>query len=159
LATTDDRLTEIILELTRDPLSETTRKERKALLGISTLAITVGHARIIPERISALGVDLSITDQQALIYILQAILCYFLFAFFYYVSTDWLKWHYLRTALQKEGELKPSEMGFREGRIRDELMRIANFSIVRGSRLRILFDFLVPILIGVYAIFALIPLR
>jgi hypothetical protein len=36
--------------LLRDPLSEVTRKERRTLLGASTLAILVVEGRLVPEK-------------------------------------------------------------------------------------------------------------
>ena len=40
-----------------DALSEITRKERRALLGVSTLCIAITHANLVPTKISALGIE------------------------------------------------------------------------------------------------------
>lgn len=53
-----------------DPLSELTRKERRNLLIASTVGIAVAKIGIIPEKISALGIDFSSSNKGALLLLL-----------------------------------------------------------------------------------------
>ena len=64
-----------------DPLSTVTRKERRALLLVSMIAITLVKARVIPSKITALGIEFQKLDQQSLLSILALITGYFLIAF------------------------------------------------------------------------------
>jgi len=45
-----------------DPLSEVTRRERRALLGVSALSIAMSITHLIPTKISALGVEFPPTE-------------------------------------------------------------------------------------------------
>ncbi len=71
----------------QDPLSEVTRKERRFLLGISALAITIIKVGIIPTKITALGVVFKETDQQSFLWILGLLILYFLIAFIIYATS------------------------------------------------------------------------
>jgi len=77
---------------TRDPLSETTRRERRALLGTGIIGIAIVKTGIVPTQISAIGVTFSQTDQKYLFYILAAVVSYFLIAFLIYALADFIAW-------------------------------------------------------------------
>jgi hypothetical protein len=149
------RLNDLIVELTRDPLSETTRKERKGLLGVSVLAVIIGRLGIIPEKISALGVNFSIADKGDFLHILAAIVFYFLVAFILYAWSDILKFRLLLHNIRTEGEPRPGTIGFREDKVREGAMSFVT-PVTRSYRLRIIFEMLVPVLIGFYGIFELV---
>lgn len=78
--------------LLQDPLREVTRKERRNLLGVSAIAITMAHAGIVPERISVLGVEFSKVDQRSLLILISVVVLYFMLAFVFYGITDYLNW-------------------------------------------------------------------
>jgi len=149
----------------RDPLSEVTRKERKFLLGISIISITLVKAGIVPTKFSALGVEFGKTDQQSLLWILGLITLYFLIAFFIYASSDFLAWRLaylkviqgpiierLRAELQKDlsderiiGAKKKTIWITMGARIVANLTGPVSF-------IRALFEFILPVVIGIYAI-------
>ena len=72
----------------RDPLSEVTRKKRRALLWVSALGIVVVKSGLIPSKISALGIEFSPTDQHTLMLALGAAVAYLLLALLLYASSD-----------------------------------------------------------------------
>src|SRR6266853_1621174 len=76
----------------RDPLSLTTRKERKSLLGIGIVAIAVVKIGLVPTKISALGIEFSATDQKHIYHILAVIVIYYLVAFTFYALSDFISW-------------------------------------------------------------------
>jgi hypothetical protein len=148
----------------RDPLSEVTRKERKFLLGISIIAITLVKAGIVPTKLSALGVEFGKTDQQSLLWVLGLITLYFLIAFIVYASSDFLAWRLafrqaLRRSLKErwDAELQGDESYKRLREYEQEFrMGIGNrvVFILSGpvSFIRALFEFILPIVIGIYTI-------
>jgi len=72
----------------RDPLSEVTRKERRAVLGASAIGVVIVKSGLIPSRVSALGIEFNQTDQRALLVALGAVVTYFLIAFVVYGVSD-----------------------------------------------------------------------
>jgi len=78
--------------LNEDPLSQLARQERRRLLLLSAVAVTVVSTGLLPKNIAALGIEFSATDRQALLYVLAAIVIYYLLAFSLYAATDLLKW-------------------------------------------------------------------
>jgi len=78
--------------LEEQPLSESSRKERRALLGFSSLAFTIALCGLIPQKISALGVEISGAQQSYLQWVLFGLIAYFLVAFLLYGLQDWLAW-------------------------------------------------------------------
>jgi len=78
--------------LIRDPLSDVTRKERKFLMGVSIVGITIVKAGLVPSKISALGIEFQPVHQNSLLTILALINLYFLVAFVIYSVSDFLSW-------------------------------------------------------------------
>jgi hypothetical protein len=72
-----------------DPLSETTRAERRLLLGANLVAIALTVGGLIPSEISALGVALTAKEQAGLLTVLLLVLLYFLAAFLIYGLPEW----------------------------------------------------------------------
>lgn len=77
----------------RDPLSDVTRKERAYLLGLSAAGIVIVFTGLVPERITALGIQFAETDQRTLLRLLAAVIAYFLIAFVIYAASDYVSWH------------------------------------------------------------------
>jgi hypothetical protein len=80
--------------LLSDPIRETTRKTRRTLLGTSTVALAVSWAGLLPEKITALGIELSIKNQGQLLILIAAVVGYFLVAFIVYAASDFVAWHF-----------------------------------------------------------------
>ena len=75
-----------------DPLSELARKERRNLLAASTLGIAIAKVGLVPEKISALGIDFSSTNKGALLLLLVGLVVYFLLSFLIYGLADFARW-------------------------------------------------------------------
>jgi hypothetical protein len=75
-----------------DPLSEETRKERRALLAVSVTQLVVAVGGVIPSKIDALGVELSAGDTGRLLGVLCAVQIYLLVAFWIYSTADLKAW-------------------------------------------------------------------
>jgi len=150
--------------LLRDPLSEVSRKERKFLLGVCAISITIVETGLVPNKISALGVDFSPADQKSLLVIMALIVAYFLIAFMIYAVSDFIVWRIafhssVRSSLKQIAEEKNNpdnktraESAILESRILPE-PRFAWASIHKPiSFLRALLDFLLPVILGVITI-------
>jgi hypothetical protein len=87
----------------KDPLSETTRKERKSLLGMGIVVIAIVKIGMIPTKIEALGIEFSTTEQRDLFHILLAVVIYYLSAFIIYALADFIAWRSALSEVFSEG--------------------------------------------------------
>jgi hypothetical protein len=148
----------------RDPLSNVTRKERKFLLGISVICITIVKANIFPSKISVLGVEFQQTDQESLLWILGLITLYFLIAFIIYAASDFISWRisffkamssYMRERFDSEIQDDPTYKRLHEYEIEFSqrlYTRIVFLFTGPVAIFRAIFEFLLPVLVSVYAI-------
>lgn len=153
----------VLAEL-RDPLSEVTRRERKALLGTSVLAVALVKAGLLPSEITALGVTLATSDQKSLLVLLGFVILYFLGAFLLYGASDLVTWRVTQREAFREtirklrfGTESEREQGImfeveREFNQRKGEMYMTSFLVGPVSMLRVLFDFALPLLFGIYAV-------
>jgi hypothetical protein len=143
--------------LVQDPLSDVTRSERRMLLGISILVVAIVKTGLIPTKISALGIEFSSNSRMALLWILALIVGYFLVAFLIYAFSDFIGWR-LRlnqadiAAFQKPNEKIIIKAGSVFGRFKSSAKTIVGPFVRPISFLRALFEFLVPIVVGIYAL-------
>jgi len=70
----------------------TRRKQKRNVLAVSVLSILIVDAGLVPQRISALGVEFSQTDKATILRILFAANVYFAFAFLIYALADFSAW-------------------------------------------------------------------
>ena len=148
----------------RDPLSEVTRKERRLLLSVALLGIVLVKTGLVPSKVSALGIEFSQTNQQSILRVLAFVVIYFLCAFALYGLSDFLAWRFEFMLSVREGwrSRRESEKNMR---MRDEeqddterfhrQFRLSSFVFFLSSpasALRAFFDFVLPIVIGAYAI-------
>ncbi|HEX8693240.1 MAG TPA: hypothetical protein VF746_12510 [Longimicrobium sp.] len=75
------------------PLGEEVRKERRALLVASIIAIAIGASGIVPTRITTLGIEFSSGDRIILLRIVALVILYLTFAFVLHAVLDGLDWH------------------------------------------------------------------
>lgn len=75
-----------------DSLLESTRKERKALLGFSVLGVVMVWTGLIPKDITALGIRFDTMDQKALMVILAVVIFYYWITFAVLALADVLAW-------------------------------------------------------------------
>lgn len=76
-----------------DALREPTRKERRALLGASAVGSTIVWTGLLPEKITALGIELSPKNRAQLLLVLAVVIAYFIVAFITYAASDIIAWH------------------------------------------------------------------
>ena len=136
------------------------------LLSISVLSIFVAETGLIPAKISALGIDFEKTDQRAFLIILALVVLYFVIAFALYGMSDFLAWRvtyndsaaeayqtfYNRIDRRIRGEEDESKLQAPSSWVSLWPRRLA----VPLSLIRAVFEFLLPVMVGAYAIYALI---
>lgn len=152
----------------RDPLSEVTRKERRALLGGSLFAVAVAQSGLLPTEIAALGVKLAAADQRTLLLLIAIVCSYYLFAFVTYAASDFTAWQVaIREAISERmihshtSDLDQYELHIHsevEDRIAERFpwLTLTETFIMPVSRVRALFEFVLPIGVGLYAIIVLV---
>ncbi len=152
----------------RDPLGDVTRKERRSLLAASIISITIAKSGLVPLKISALGIEFAKADQRSLLIIMSLITLYFLVAFIIYAASDFVAWR-LESIDLLVRELKVRHQALIEAlKAGPEGTKTTNYlesfwtqlrlflALVKPiSILRALFDFLLPIFIGIYAVVTL----
>jgi hypothetical protein len=150
-------LREVIL---RDPLSDVTRKERSYLLGISIAGIVMVRTNLVPSRITALGITFEETDRKILIFLVGLVAAYFLAAFVLYAIADFLRRgaavRAARVAIDREfraSQLADSPISDYWRSVDDRVdTRFYDRYIVV---VRTFFEYILPVVLGVYAVWVL----
>lgn len=75
-----------------DPLSQNTRAVRKSLLVSSVIAIAVVKTGFIPTKISALGLEFSQADRGSMLWLIGAVVAFFLLSFLVAAFADFMAW-------------------------------------------------------------------
>ena len=75
-----------------DPLSQHTRGVRKSLLVSSVIAIAVAVTGLMPTKISALGLEFSQADRGSMLWLIGAVVAFFLISFFVSAISDFMAW-------------------------------------------------------------------
>jgi hypothetical protein len=158
-----------------DPLSEVTRRERKALLLASLMAFAISVGGLVPNEIKALGITLSQTEREAMLVLVSLLILYLLAGFWVYSLAD-LRSRNLAIALGRQ-KISPdlaAEMSTAQERVRTiigskdfqhltadpEIKRFFSISeeLKLASRvrtvgtLRVAFDLYLPVLVGLAAV-------
>ncbi len=151
----------------RDPLSELTRKERTALLVVATLALFIAHAGLVPREVTVLGIKLDTTERSACYVILAMIVAYFVVAFSLYCAVDYVAWlrsargdlfarEYKRRSTEGGKQAHPLGTQAAVGKhVGDQYSTPVGLPSGLWS-LRCLLDMALPVLLGAYAIVALL---
>ena len=145
------KLQERALEALSDPVSEQSRKLRRLLLGVSAIAIFVAEGRLVPKKITALGLTVEDLDQVALLNVASLVVIFLLISFIIYSSSDF------QSALIKfrayRGDAKTASASaatwFRS--ILARRRKIWNITII----IRCIWEFIIPVFIGLYAAYTL----
>lgn len=150
-----------------DPLDEVTRRERRSLLGVSVIGIVLVKTGLVPSKITALGIEFSPADQRSLLLVFSLIVFYFLAAFIVYGVSDYLAWKIalrrqlnenIRTLLdqRRPEKIRPKDTVAHDvwKQVDDRYRSKLNPTFV--SVTRALFEFLLPIVVGIYAIVLLL---
>ena len=154
----------------RDPLTDVTRRERRSLLGISMLGIAVAQGGLLPTEISSLGIKFGPGSQSVLLLILGLVCGYYLIAFLVYALSDYIAWKMaLRAVFQRiwtgprdpTAESESEEEALLQIRRQESLeefiqknnssILIAEFMLLPASRVRAIFEFVLPAVVGAYS--------
>ncbi|MDR3579158.1 MAG: hypothetical protein P4L44_04240 [Oryzomonas sp.] len=151
--------------LLKDPLSELTRKERRMLIVVSSIAITMIKTGLVPSKISALGVEFTTANQSSILNMIAYIIVYLLVAFAIYAFSDFVEWRvnfYKSIISSNEQELMATFAYNVEksdvGELKKIIQNLKNKSILWNSTskpvsiVRILLDIVFPILLGFVSI-------
>jgi len=75
-----------------DPLSKHTRGVRKSLLVSSVISIAVAKTGFIPTKVSALGLEFSQADRGSMLWLIGAVVSFFLLSFLVSALGDFMAW-------------------------------------------------------------------
>ncbi|MGD0000079.1 MAG: hypothetical protein ABSE21_08265 [Bryobacteraceae bacterium] len=85
----------------QEPIREEARRNRRALLAVSSVCLAVRLTGAFPTQISALGITFSGSDQHRLVWMAIILQAYFLLAFVVSAMTDFVQWrHEMRHAIE-----------------------------------------------------------
>jgi hypothetical protein len=155
------------LRLLGDPLKDVTRKERRALLGVSVVALLVARTGVLPTKIESIGIDFTIGNKASLLLLLSAIVGYFLVMFLVYAVSDFVAWQKsYRDPIDQlkfdahESQYRAADAGATNvvigieavNRRKEAWDAILRRAIAPTSVTRAVMEFLVPTLVGVAAL-------
>ncbi len=149
-------------EYLADPLSAIARVERRNLLLAATLAILIAHVNLVPTRMSALGLEFAPPAQASFLLITALVVGYFIVAFATYAVADlfvWRKRYYdYLAAVERESKDWTLQDQIEHDEVHANLPTIDWYYqwSPRVANVRMLFEFVLPLLVGAYAVSALI---
>lgn len=148
-----------------DPLTDTTRKERRILLGVSALGIALVKVPLVPTKFSVFGIDFAPINQEVMLQLYALLVVYFLFAFLVYAFSDYVAWRRSQIIHHREyirqDALVRKNMGSKTSKevikkFNEDGCPYEGFTSYRvailASVLRAIFEFLVPVGISCYSI-------
>jgi hypothetical protein len=128
-----------------DPLSDVSRKDRRSLLGLSVVGFAITRLDLLPSKVEALGLVFNSLQKTFLIGILAAVVTYFCLAFLIHSGFELYLWRWSLAsvpALRGGGMGDPSDLGPAPSR----------FAKITATWGRMLIDFLLPLLLGTWAV-------
>jgi len=152
----------------RDPLSEVTRKERRALLGISVLGIALVHTGIVPSEVAALGITLNAPEQSKLLLLMALVCAYFLIAFVVYAFSDYAAWQralhdatferILKSQQELYSDVEEMHYTTAQNKLRDGFPQLVLFVELTANvaKSRAFVEFAIPVVVAIYSIVALL---
>jgi len=159
-----------------DFLNESTRKTRHWLLSSSLICLLITYAEIIPNKISALGIEFSTKNQESLLKVFSLVLIYFLITFLVHAWSDYVRWlltinnnrkNYYNKIKDRTFENKdkpePTENQLRRAQhIQEEYIDkieenafMAEFIVLPLSVIKILWEFALPIILAIISVIQL----
>ena len=144
-----------------DPLSSESRKTRRDLLVASSVSLLVARGDLVPTKISALGIDLSLGAQKGLTWALAVVVLYLTAAFTSYGLSDYFNWrlrlHSYRERVEQEAENWTQEDQDRYDETRQRAGDISWLYERAGllAWVRVVVDMAVPPILGLTAILSL----
>lgn len=141
-----------------DPLSETTRKERRNLLLASTAGIAIATMKMVPTKLSSLGIDFSPPAQSSFLILVMVVVAYFFFAFITYGAADYFVWRKKYQDYLVAREQEALNWSWEKQLAEDALYKNIPSAIwlynwhTPVAFTRLIFEFFIPIIAGVIAI-------
>lgn len=147
-----------------DPLNELTRRERRLLLVVCLIGLFFVLTGAIPKKIQALGIEFDKFDQQWFLFLFAAIVIYLLFLFVIYATSDYIKWKAaisdeIKINYRRELENSCTSGG---GSIHEAMEEFSYLELQKNRfwfrltqptyMLRVLFEFIVPVLFSLATI-------
>jgi len=77
----------------KDPLTETARKVRRNLLAASVVGIVIVKVGLVPNKVSAFGIDFTQANQEALLQLIAAVIAFYSATFLVYVASELTAWN------------------------------------------------------------------
>lgn len=148
-------------EYLADPLSPIARVERRNLLLAATLAILIAHVNLVPTRMAALGLEFAPPAQASFLVVTALVVGYFMLAFATYALADlfvWRKRYYdYLAAVERESKDWTLQDQIEHDEVHANLPTIDWYYqwSPRVANVRMLFEFVLPLLVGAYAVCAL----
>ncbi|MGZ5199390.1 MAG: hypothetical protein ACXWC4_06420 [Telluria sp.] len=158
--------------ITYNPLTETTRKERTSLLGLSVLGVALVKIPLVPERFSAFGIDFSHVNQRRLVELYALVIIYYLVAFGLYALTDFFAWRrqeiitlreYNRHNAERHHSTTPELQALLDEEFKKDRATGLSYRGTRGywparfvANLRAIFEFILPIVFGGFCLWVLL---
>lgn len=130
----------------QDPLSASTRGERRLLLVLSTVTLLMVVIGLFPTKVEALGIAFESKNRLDLIMLLGAANVYALVGFVIYA---WADFHLLLRSH------RATTTGYIDEFTKGRASRVETFNFV----LRFVFDLVVPVVYGIYALYMLAGVR
>lgn len=136
-------------------LSPETLSAKKHLLIASFLGLMVTKAGLLPNKISALGIEFEKINQQNFICLMTCLLIYFFSTFFIYGCSDYSIW--------KRNKAK-TEISFKLANIFPSFYSISGvykgeYSLGLLGYMRCIIDFMTPVIVGLYSLYTLINFK
>lgn len=139
-----------------DPLSQISRIERRNLLVASTIGLLVGHVGLVPNHISALGLDFNTPSQNAFLVLLSLVIIYMTVAFSIYSTADYFIWrkryydHLVNQHYEYSNWTEEDQDAYDD--LRKSVAPIHWYwqKAPVVAWLRIIFEFALPIVVGLY---------
>ena len=146
----------------REPFNETTRKTQRNLLIASILGIIASKVGFVPTKITAFGVDFSLSNIESLIALLSAIILYFLFTFIVFSASEYQSLNVLSAAQNLE---KLDSIANNKTEYSDELLELNNElhqqfrqsyqATIPLFASRLFIELVVPVFVALYSLFSL----
>jgi len=127
--------------LVRDPLTPVTRKERLYLLAVSLIGIAMVRTGLVPSKIATFGIELNRPNRSSLLFLLALISIYFLAAFVIYAASDFMT---------RRENLRTASYAISETGVAYPML------LLPVAWTRLVFEFVLPVIVALYAIHALL---
>jgi hypothetical protein len=137
-------------------------------LGVCAFGYAMAETGLLPARISAFGIEFSGTDQVSLLQLLAGVVFYFLCAFVVYATSDLTLWRinvylslkrFIHDELKERRNKKALPKAVREKMHEFKWYHFWLRASIPVSVVRAIFEFIVPIIIGVYVIIVLVSAK